>query len=139
MRIEIALGAGDRIQQLRRQPVALRGIVPARLGGLAEDYEGDDSLALPVPGAGWGPAPPEGTTTTGTVRPAPKPVPTSGEGAAAMGPANPVVALDRGNRLGVAPDEPAAAPVTPPGWYADPEDPTRQRFWDGTAWTEHRG
>ena len=28
---------------------------------------------------------------------------------------------------------------TPPaGWYADPEDPSQQRYWDGSAWTEHR-
>ena len=91
-----------------------------------------------MPGAGWGPVPPRGATTSGTVRPAPKPVPTSGDGAAAMGPADPVVAVARGSRLGVAKEEPAAAPTTPPGWYADPEDPSRQRFWDGTAWTEHR-
>lgn len=27
---------------------------------------------------------------------------------------------------------------TPPaGWYPDPQDGTRQRYWDGTAWTEH--
>jgi uncharacterized protein DUF2510 len=24
------------------------------------------------------------------------------------------------------------------GWFADPEDPTQFRYWDGTAWTEHR-
>ncbi|MCB0997449.1 MAG: PQQ-binding-like beta-propeller repeat protein [Acidimicrobiales bacterium] len=24
------------------------------------------------------------------------------------------------------------------GWYPDPEIPTAQRYWDGTAWTEHR-
>lgn len=105
----------------------------------AEDYEGDDSNALPVPGAGWGPAPPVGTTTTGTVRPAPRPVEKSDVGAATMGPSTPVVALDRGSRLGVAKEEPAeAAPAPPPGWYADPEDPSRQRFWDGAGWTEHR-
>lgn len=28
--------------------------------------------------------------------------------------------------------------AAPPGWYVDPEDPTQQRFWDGTAWTNHR-
>jgi hypothetical protein len=28
---------------------------------------------------------------------------------------------------------------TPPaGWYADPEDPSQQRYWDGSTWTEHR-
>lgn len=25
-----------------------------------------------------------------------------------------------------------------PGWYPDPEDPARQRFWDGQQWTEAR-
>src|SRR3954453_22027758 len=24
------------------------------------------------------------------------------------------------------------------GWFADPHDPTQLRYWDGTAWTEHR-
>ncbi len=24
------------------------------------------------------------------------------------------------------------------GWFADPEDPTQFRYWDGTAWTAHR-
>ncbi|HVX19073.1 MAG TPA: DUF2516 family protein [Acidimicrobiales bacterium] len=34
-----------------------------------------------------------------------------------------------------------AAPVSvapPPGWYTDPRDPSRQRWWDGSAWTEHQ-
>ena len=27
---------------------------------------------------------------------------------------------------------------TPPaGWYPDPQDADRQRYWDGNAWTEH--
>ncbi|MEX2501395.1 MAG: CD225/dispanin family protein [Trueperaceae bacterium] len=27
---------------------------------------------------------------------------------------------------------------TPPaGWYPDPQDATQQRYWDGSAWTEH--
>jgi uncharacterized RDD family membrane protein YckC len=24
------------------------------------------------------------------------------------------------------------------GWYDDPEDPTQERYWDGSAWTDHR-
>src|SRR3990170_414689 len=26
----------------------------------------------------------------------------------------------------------------PPGWYRDPSAPHVERWWDGTAWTEHR-
>jgi hypothetical protein len=26
----------------------------------------------------------------------------------------------------------------PAGWYADPEDATQLRYWDGSGWTEHR-
>lgn len=26
----------------------------------------------------------------------------------------------------------------PAGWYADPQDQTQLRYWDGNAWTEHR-
>lgn len=26
----------------------------------------------------------------------------------------------------------------PAGWFPDPEDPANLRYWDGTAWTEHR-
>ena len=44
---------------------------------------------------------------------------------------------------------PPSAPVTPPpsapvvptvpaGWYPDSQRPGGQRYWDGTAWTEHR-
>ena len=32
----------------------------------------------------------------------------------------------------------AASPtVTPAGWYPDPDDASIQRYWDGSAWTEH--
>jgi hypothetical protein len=29
------------------------------------------------------------------------------------------------------------APAPPAGWYPDPEDGSRSRWWDGRAWTEH--
>ena len=34
-----------------------------------------------------------------------------------------------------APTPPAARTV--PGWHPDPQDGARQRYWDGTRWTEH--
>ena len=30
-----------------------------------------------------------------------------------------------------------ASPTTPAGWYPDPNQPGSQRYWDGSAWTEH--
>lgn len=27
---------------------------------------------------------------------------------------------------------------TPAGWFPDPHDPSQFRYWDGTAWTDHR-
>ena len=27
--------------------------------------------------------------------------------------------------------------TTPAGWYADPNQPGQQRYWDGAAWTAH--
>src|SRR6478672_4750639 len=29
-------------------------------------------------------------------------------------------------------------PPTPAGWYPDPDGSGGQRYWDGSAWTEHR-
>ena len=34
-------------------------------------------------------------------------------------------------------EEEASPP--PPGWYPDPTDAERQRYWDGEAWTTHTG
>lgn len=28
--------------------------------------------------------------------------------------------------------------AVPPGWYDDPKSPGQRRYWDGSAWTEHR-
>jgi hypothetical protein len=30
-----------------------------------------------------------------------------------------------------------SVPMTPAGWYPDPQGSPRQRYWDGTRWTEH--
>jgi hypothetical protein len=31
-----------------------------------------------------------------------------------------------------------STPPTPAGWYPDPDDSGSHRYWDGSAWTEHR-
>ncbi len=36
-----------------------------------------------------------------------------------------------------APPRHDASAGPPAGWYADPADPTRWRWWDGIAWTAH--
>lgn len=33
---------------------------------------------------------------------------------------------------------PGGVVLTPPGWYPAPEGEPGRRYWDGTAWTEHR-
>ncbi|MFF2274225.1 DUF2510 domain-containing protein [Agromyces sp. NPDC058136] len=33
---------------------------------------------------------------------------------------------------------PQQATPTPAGWYLDPDDTARLRWWDGTAWTDQR-
>jgi uncharacterized membrane protein YhaH (DUF805 family) len=35
------------------------------------------------------------------------------------------------------PTPPPAQPTIAAGWYPDPGDASAQRYWDGTAWTEH--
>lgn len=36
-------------------------------------------------------------------------------------------------------DAPQVGQSLPPaGWFADPQNPTQERWWDGTKWTEHR-
>ena len=34
-------------------------------------------------------------------------------------------------------DTPPATSSIPAGWYPNPQNPTQQRWWDGTQWTDH--
>lgn len=34
-------------------------------------------------------------------------------------------------------DSSATPPAVPAGWYPDPSDPTRERYWEGLQWTQH--
>ena len=38
----------------------------------------------------------------------------------------------------VALESPAVSDLPPADWYTDPEDESLYRYWDGSAWTEHR-
>jgi hypothetical protein len=42
-----------------------------------------------------------------------------------------------GQQVGYGYVAPAAAAAPVAGWYADPNDPSRQRWWDGATWTDH--
>lgn len=33
-------------------------------------------------------------------------------------------------------DQPSAAPPPPAGWHADQNDPSQERWWDGSKWSE---
>lgn len=58
-------------------------------------------------------------------------------GGAAWGPAPPPPGSGGSTGLADLPGS-VAAPAVPAGWYADPSDPERLRWWDGERWTDHR-
>jgi len=48
-----------------------------------------------------------------------------------------VAAVEAHRSRPAAAPQPPAAPVTqPPGWYPDPLDGSRRRYWDGARWTD---
>lgn len=58
-------------------------------------------------------------------------------GAATSAPAAATTAIPAAPASSTAPSGPPAAAPVPPGWYQDPADPSRRRWWDGTAWSDH--
>jgi hypothetical protein len=48
------------------------------------------------------------------------------------------IALNRWARRREPSREQQSAPQFAAGWYADPEDASSWRYWDGSAWTQHK-
>lgn len=107
--------------------------------GLYSDITGDTSVALPVGGASWGPPPPPLDEHTSPPASGDDGSPTPPSEAGTSSAAAPLPS-ERATAA-VTDDDESPAPrrvvVVPPGWYPDPDDPERTRFWDGTAWTDH--
>ena len=124
--------------------------------GSAPTY--DESSVPPATAAPTGWEPPAGlpapipppTDVLPVAEPEVEAAPASVDPPAAPPPFTPPVSLPA---VDVSPAEPpaAAAPpadspaavvpppiATPAGWYPDPDDPSSQRWWSGSEWTEHR-
>lgn len=156
-------GAGrSRRPRRKREPDGPAGGPAASVPGMYPEIH-DGSVAVPVGGSAWGPPPPEPTPTAGPAAvpaesatpvdaavpvaatppspapaapsPAPRPAPAATTSVEPTPTASPTATA--------APAEPTPpasppAPMVPPGWYDDPDRPGGHRYWDGTAWTEHR-